>query len=62
MDTTNNFFPMDLGGMPMQTDTTGLPNDIPNPQQQSGGPQATNTNPFGQNIFMAVGAAPYTRN
>jgi len=40
MDTTNNFLPMDLGAMPMQTDTTGLPNE-----------QQTRTNAFGQTVF-----------
>jgi hypothetical protein len=51
MDTSNNFFPMDLGAMPMQTDTTGLPNE------QSRGQQPTNTNPFGQNMFVGVSDA-----
>lgn len=54
MDTTNNFFPMDLSGMPMQTDTTGLPNDMANAQQ---GQQPANTNPFAHNMFMNVGDA-----
>jgi len=61
MDTTSNFFPMDLGGMPMQTDTTGLPNDIPNSQQQNSGQQPLNTNPFGQNMFMGVGGPSHAR-
>jgi hypothetical protein len=46
MDTTNNFFPMDLGAMPMQTDTTGLPNEMANGQTQQ-----SRTNAFGQTVF-----------
>jgi hypothetical protein len=53
MDTTNNFFPMDLGSMPMQTEMTGLPSDVTN-TQANGGPQQTRTNTFGQNVFMGV--------
>jgi hypothetical protein len=52
MDTTNNFFPMDLGAMPMQTDPAVLPNDLTN--AQGGGGQETRTNAFGQNVFMGV--------
>jgi len=57
MDATNNFFPMDLGAMPMQTDTTGLPNEMPN-GQQGNGQQQPQTNAFGQNVFMGVGYLP----
>jgi hypothetical protein len=53
MDTTQNFFPMDLGSMPMQTDATGLPNDIAT-SQPANGQQQTRTNAFGQNVFMGV--------
>jgi hypothetical protein len=52
MDTTNNFFPMDLGAMPMQTDPAVLPNDLA--ITQGGGGQQTRTNAFGQNVFMGV--------
>jgi|TARA_R110002003_G_scaffold463_2_gene20037 hypothetical protein len=57
MDTTNNFFPMDLGAMPMQTDSTVLPNDIPN-TQAGGTQQQARTNAFGQNVFMGVSDLP----
>jgi hypothetical protein len=50
MDTTNNFFPMDLGAMPMQTDTTGLPNEMAN-GQATGVQSQTRTNAFGQTVF-----------
>ncbi|KAL5116251.1 hypothetical protein ACEQ8H_005809 [Pleosporales sp. CAS-2024a] len=51
MDTTSNFFPMDLGSIPMQTDSTALPNDLATPDV-GGGPPAMRTNAFGQNVFM----------
>jgi hypothetical protein len=50
MDTTNNFFPMDLGAMPMQTDTAGLPNEMTNAQASGVQPQAR-TSAFGQTVF-----------
>lgn len=62
MDTSSGYFPMDLGGMPMQTDTTGMPNDISNSQQQNGGQQPANANAFGNSMFMAVGDTISTRN
>jgi hypothetical protein len=53
MDTSNSFFPMDLSGMPMQTDQGNeLSNMNEAPAQQQG--QATRTNAFGQNVFMGV--------
>jgi len=42
MDASNSFFPMDLGGMAMQTD--GLPNTSPVVNGQ-----ASNVNGFGSN-------------
>jgi hypothetical protein len=53
MDTSNNFFPMDLGSMPMQTDMTGLSGDVAS-SQAGGGQQQTQTNNFAQNVFMGV--------
>lgn len=53
MDTTSNFFPMDLGSMPMQTDQNGLPTEIPASDAGVSHPQAR-TNAFGQNVFMGV--------
>lgn len=54
MDTTNNFFPMDLGAMPMQTDMTGMPNEI-HSAQQGNGQQQPQTNVYGgSNVFMGV--------
>jgi hypothetical protein len=50
MEATNNFFPMDLGAMPMQTDTPGLPNEMTN-AQTSGGQQPMRTSAFGQTVF-----------
>ncbi|EAT77347.2 hypothetical protein SNOG_15122 [Parastagonospora nodorum SN15] len=47
IDTTQNFFPMDLGSMPMQTDPSGLPNDL-----AATNGQETRTNAFGQTVFM----------
>lgn len=44
MDATNSFFPMDLGGMPMQTDS--LPNAAATSGQQSTNMFATNCGPF----------------
>jgi hypothetical protein len=52
IDTSNNFFPMDLGTMPMQTDPAVMPADLTN--AQGGGGQQTRTNAFGQNVFMGV--------
>lgn len=55
MDTSNSFFPMDLSGMPMQTDqANGLSNMDQSPAQQQA--QATRTSAFGQNVFMGVSA------
>lgn len=55
MDTSTNFFPMDLGSIPMQTDPNGLPNDLATSQAGNGnGQQQTRTNAFGQNVFMGV--------
>jgi hypothetical protein len=50
IDAQNNFFPMDLGGMPMQTDASGLQN----PPVSNAQPQSQRTNAFGQNVFMGV--------
>jgi hypothetical protein len=44
---------MDLGAMPMQTDTAGLSNEMPT-SQAGGGVQQSRTNAFGQNVFMGV--------
>ncbi|KAJ4372036.1 hypothetical protein N0V83_003809 [Neocucurbitaria cava] len=53
IDTSNNFFPMDLSGMPMQTEqANAVPNMEPTPAQQAA--QNTRTNAFGQNVFMGV--------
>ena len=41
---------MDLGGMPMQTDASGLQN----PPASNAQPQTQRTNAFGQNVFMGV--------
>jgi hypothetical protein len=40
---------MDLGSMPMQTDPTGLPNDL-----AATNGQETRTTAFGQTVFMGV--------
>jgi hypothetical protein len=55
MDTTNNFFPMDLGAMPMQTEPNGLPSDLAT--SQAGGSQQSRPNGFAQNVFMGVSDA-----
>lgn len=56
MDTNTNFFPMDLGSMPMQTDPNGLPNDLAT-SQAGNSQQQTRTNAFGQNVFMGVSSS-----
>ncbi|UPX11294.1 uncharacterized protein EKO05_0001905 [Ascochyta rabiei] len=56
LDAQNNFFPMDLSGMPMQTEANA-PQDPPVSNGQS---QQQRTNAFGQNVFM--GADPKTSN
>ncbi|KAH8732689.1 fungal-specific transcription factor domain-containing protein [Phaeosphaeriaceae sp. PMI808] len=53
IDSANNFFPMEFGVMPMQTDAPGLPNEIP-VSQNSGNQRQTRTNAFGQNVFMGA--------
>jgi hypothetical protein len=50
---------MDLGAMPMQTDNTGMTNDMATAQPNGGQPQ-TRTNAFGQNVFMGV-SDPYSQ-
>lgn len=57
LDTSNNFLPMDLGSMPMQTDTTGLPHDMSSSQQGSGQQQMRTA--FGPSILMDVSTYPY---
>jgi hypothetical protein len=48
VDTSNNFFPMDLSTMPIQADQSVMqPPPTANPQQPS-----QRTNMFGQNVFM----------
>ncbi|KAI8940493.1 hypothetical protein NX059_004173 [Plenodomus lindquistii] len=50
METSNNFFSMDMSGMaPMQTDHDILGQTAVQPHQQ---PPATRTNPFGHNTFI----------
>lgn len=44
---------MDLGAMPMQTDSAGLSNEMPT-SQAGGGVQQSRTNAFGQTVFMGV--------
>ncbi|KAH7372239.1 hypothetical protein BKA66DRAFT_572363 [Pyrenochaeta sp. MPI-SDFR-AT-0127] len=57
IDVSNNFFPMDLSGMPLQPEQANtLPNIDPATAQQQ--PQSARTNAFGQNVFM--GADPKT--
>ncbi|KAF3040151.1 hypothetical protein E8E12_009278 [Didymella heteroderae] len=56
VDAQSNFFPMDLSGMPMQTDANGLQN----PPVPNGLPQNQQTNAFGQSVF--TGADPATSN
>lgn len=57
MDTSTNFFPMDLSGMPMQTDqAAGMPNMDPAVTQPQG--QNTRTSAFGQNVFMGSNSEP----
>jgi hypothetical protein len=56
MDAANSFFPMDLGAMPMQTDSiNGLPTEAQASPQQGG-----QTNPFSGNAaaFMGVSVLP----
>ncbi|KAF1911523.1 hypothetical protein BDU57DRAFT_92283 [Ampelomyces quisqualis] len=53
MDATSNFFPMDLGAMPMQTDQDALPTDT-SASEAGLGQQQARTNAFGQNVFMGV--------
>lgn len=57
MDTNTNFFPMDLGSMPMQTDANGLPNELAASQAGDSQQQQSRTNAFGQNVFMGVSCA-----
>lgn len=54
MDATNSFFPMDISGVPMQTDgMNGLTQSPPNGQPN-------NANAFSGNggVFMGVSALP----
>ncbi|KAF2109405.1 fungal-specific transcription factor domain-containing protein [Lophiotrema nucula] len=61
MDTTNSFFPMDLGSMPMQTDgVNGMPPPNAQSQSQSQSPQQNNQNGLSGNggVFMGVSTPP----
>jgi len=53
MEATNNFFPMDLGNMPMQTEQNGMPATGQTPNQQP--IQGNRANMFGQDVYMGVG-------
>lgn len=52
MDAQNNFFPMDVGTMPMQTDASELQNP---PMAESQTPNQR-TGAFGQSMYMGVSA------
>ena len=60
MDTTNSFFPMDLGTIPMQTDGASGPNGLPATPAQSGQQTNANANAFSGNggVFMGVSTPP----
>ncbi|KAI4648555.1 uncharacterized protein J4E78_008618 [Alternaria triticimaculans] len=52
MEATNNFFPMDLGSMPMQTEQNGMPATGQTPSQQP--IQGNRANMFGQDVYMGA--------
>jgi hypothetical protein len=52
IETTNNFFQMDLGNMPMQTEQNGAPPTGQTLNQQS--TAAGQTNMFAQDVYMGV--------
>lgn len=56
METSGNFFPMDMSGMPMQAEQNAVPaNGVPQAgqslNQQSAGGQPSM---FGQDVYMSV--------
>ncbi|KAJ5059272.1 hypothetical protein J3E74DRAFT_465866 [Bipolaris maydis] len=55
IETTNNFFQMDLGNMPMQTEQNGAPSTGQTLNQQS---TASQTNMFAQDVYMGADAKP----
>jgi len=52
IESTNNFFPMDLSNMPMQTEQAGMPATGQAPNQQPA--QGPRTNVFGHDVYMGV--------
>ncbi|KAL6168193.1 hypothetical protein ACJQWK_05850 [Exserohilum turcicum] len=54
IEATNNFFPMDLGSIPMQTEQNGLPQTGPVVHQPSA--PTGHTSMFGQDVYMGADA------